>query len=282
MIDFSKTASVESVDIALNQLSVGYRGQVAVQGLSGEFTTGSLTAVVGPNAAGKSSLLAALAGSLRPLHGEVQVSASVLRRIAWLPQQSAIDRGFPIKTFDLVAIGLWAQMGSFRALDAGQRGRVQQALEAVRLTACAQRSIGELSVGQFQRALFARVWLQNASVILLDEPFSAVDARTTAELLDVVARWHREGRTVIAVLHDIEQVKRHFERTLLLSRRCVAWGPSSEALSSANLLRAQQMSEAWEEGEDDNKIRDESAEVVGNALDLGHRIDRNLVHRRAA
>lgn len=267
MTNFTKSAPAAPVDIALNQLTVGYQAQVAVQALSGEFATGSLTAVVGPNGAGKSSLLAAMAGSLKPLRGEVQISADVRARMAWLPQQSAIERSFPINTFDLVAMGLWAEAGSFQALDDAQRDRVHRALAAVRLSACAQHSIGELSVGQFQRALFARVCLQNAQVILLDEPFSAVDARTTAELLEVVTRWHSEGRTVIAVLHDLDQVRRHFKDTLLLARRCVAWGPSQETLSNANLLRAQLMSEAWDE--DKNKNKNESvSEQESEAADI--------------
>jgi zinc/manganese transport system ATP-binding protein len=84
-------------------------------------------------------------------------------------------------------------------------------------------------------------------VILLDEPFNAIDARTTADLLAVVARWHAEARTVIAVLHDLEQVRKHFDRTLLLARRCVAWGPTAQVLQAANLFQARQMAEAWED-----------------------------------
>ncbi len=104
-----------------------------------------------------------------------------------------------------------------------------------------------MSVGQFQRVLFARVLLQDAPVILLDEPFSGVDARTTADLLAVVRRWHTEGRTVIAVLHDMEQVRQHFDQALLLARRCVAWGPTRGVLQPEHLLRARQLSESWDE-----------------------------------
>jgi zinc/manganese transport system ATP-binding protein len=284
MIESVKGALLASVDIALSQLTISYRKQIAVQDLTGEFATGSLTAVVGPNGAGKSSLLAAIAGQLEPVQGEVRVHESVRGRIAWLPQRSAIDRSFPITTFDLVAMGLWAQSGSFKALDSGQRARVQHALEEVRLSGSTQRNIGELSVGQFQRALFARLWLQDAPVILLDEPFSAVDARTTAELLNVVVCWHREGRTVIAVLHDLEQVKRHFEQTLLMSRRMVAWGPSSEALSSAHLLRAQEMSRGWDHDESNNEISSESENTVVAADVRGgrHHIHPTLLSKRAA
>jgi zinc/manganese transport system ATP-binding protein len=233
--------------ITLHDLTVTYCGHPAVHHLSGEFSSGSLTAVVGPNGAGKTSLIAAIVGSIQPAEGEVRVDASLRGRIAWLPQQAAIDRSFPIRVFDLVALGHWARVGSFRAISSAQRDQVQQALQAVGLGGFERRAIGELSAGQFQRVLFARVLLQDAPVILLDEPFNAIDARTTADLLGVVARWHAEARTVIAVLHDLDQVREHFDRTLLLARRCVAWGPTAEVLHAENLFRARQMAEAWDD-----------------------------------
>ncbi len=110
-----------------------------------------------------------------------------------------------------------------------------------------RRPIGALSAGQFQRVLFARMLLQDARLILLDEPFTAIDARTTADLLEVVRRWHGERRTVVAVLHDLDQVRAHFPETLLLAREPVAWGPTGEALGPANLLRARAMAEAWDD-----------------------------------
>jgi zinc/manganese transport system ATP-binding protein len=233
--------------IALHNLTVAYRGHPAVHHLSGEFAAGSLTAVIGPNGAGKTSLLAAIMGGLQPTEGQVHVAANLRGRIAWLPQQAAIDRSFPVRVFDLVALGHWGSVGSFRALSGVQSEQVLHALRDVGLNGFERRSISELSAGQFQRVLFARVLLQNAPVILLDEPFNAIDARTTADLLAVVARWHAQARTVIAVLHDLEQVRKHFDRTLLLARRCVAWGPTAQVLQADNLLRARQMAEAWDD-----------------------------------
>lgn len=242
-----RMTAVSPRSIALHNLTVAHRGHPAVHHLSGEFSAGSLTAVVGPNGAGKASLLAAITGSLAPAEGEVRVHASLRGRIAWLPQQAAIDRSFPMKVFDLVALGHWARVGSFKAISTAQREQVHDALQAVGLRGFERRSIGELSAGQFQRVLFARVLLQDAPVILLDEPFNAIDARTTADLLGVVARWHAEARTVIAVLHDLDQVREHFSRTLLLARRAVAWGPTIEVLHAENLFRARQMAESWDD-----------------------------------
>ncbi len=231
--------------IRLRNLSVAYRGHPAVHHVSGEFAPGSLTAVVGPNGAGKTSLLAAIMGRLPLVEGAVERPA--VGGIAWLPQQSEIDRSFPIRVGDLVAMGHWRRIGSFGTVSAGQRDAVLQALHAVGLAGFERRPIGELSAGQFQRVLFARVLLQDAPVILLDEPFNAIDARTTADLLALVRRWHAESRTVIAVLHDLDQVRAHFADTLLLARRCVAWGPTAQVLQAENLFRARQMAEAWDE-----------------------------------
>lgn len=233
--------------IRLCDLTVAYRGHPAVHHLSGEFLAGSLTAIVGPNGAGKSSLLAAIMGSLASRAGQVCLDPGLRGRIAWLPQQASLDRSFPMQVFDLVATGHWAQLGSFKRLSTAQAETVQQALLAVGLGGFQRRHIAELSAGQFQRVLFARVLLQDAPVILLDEPFNAIDARTTADLLAVVARWHGEARTVIAVLHDLDQVRAHFSRTLLLAKRAIAWGPTAEVLSAENLFRARQMAEGWDE-----------------------------------
>lgn len=233
--------------IALHDLTVAYRGHPALHHVSGAFAHGSATAVIGPNGAGKTSLLAALMGRVAPAHGRVDIARALHGRIAWLPQQAEIDRGFPISVADLVALGHWPRSGAWRGLSRAQHDAVHEALEAVGLRGFERRSIGELSAGQFQRVLFARVLLQDAPAILLDEPFNAIDARTTADLLALVARWRGEGRTVIAVLHDMDVVRTHFEQTLLLARRCIAWGETGAVLQPEVLQQARQMAEAWDE-----------------------------------
>lgn len=233
--------------ITLRDVTVAYRGHPAVHHVSGRFVPGSLTAVVGPNGAGKSSLLAAVMGALPLAQGQVHLPPGLKGRIAWLPQHHEVDRSFPISVQDLVALGHWRHLGSLRGLGAPHKLAVQQALAAVGLVGFEKRVISELSAGQFQRALFARVLLQDAPVILLDEPFNAIDARTTADLLAVVHRWHQQQRTVIAVLHDLDQVRQHFDQTLLLARRCVAWGPTAQVLDARHLFMARQMAEAWDE-----------------------------------
>jgi zinc/manganese transport system ATP-binding protein len=235
--------------IRLSDVTVSYSRHPAVHHVSGSFAPGSMTAIVGPNGAGKSSLLRAVAGVAEGARVEGAIDRGGLdpRLIAWLPQQAALDRRFPIVCRDLVATGLWPRLGAFAAVAAVDRARAEAALEAVGLSGFARRPIGTLSAGQFQRALFARMLLQDAPVLLLDEPFTALDARTTADLLALLHRWHGEARTIIAVLHDLDMVRDNFPDTLLLARDPIAWGATADVLSAANRLRARQMAEAWEE-----------------------------------
>ena len=141
-------------------------------------------------------------------------------------------------------MGLWREIGPFGRLAEDHRARVAAAISAVGLTGFEARAIGSLSGGQLQRALFARLLLQDARLVLLDEPFTAIDARTMADLIGVVRRWHGEGRTVVAVLHDVETVRAHFPETLILARELVAHGPTEQVLTAENQFRARQMCEA--------------------------------------
>lgn len=227
--------------ITLRDLTLGYQGQAAVRHLSLCIEPGSLVAVVGPNGAGKSTLLKALAGAMKPLSGAIH--GPLPADVAWLPQHSELDPGFPIDLRGMVAMGLWREVGALGRFTAQHRRRCDAALAAVGLRGLEARGLDTLSGGQLQRARFARLMLQDASVLLLDEPFAAVDQRTTAELLSLLQGWQQQGRTVIAVLHDIAQVRRQFPLALLLSREALAWGPTAEVLTEANWARAQALCE---------------------------------------
>lgn len=233
--------------LTLRDVTIAYDRRPAVHHLDGCFTPGSLTAITGPNGAGKSTLLKALMGDLPVSGGGIDLGGIARRDIGWLPQAAEIDRSFPITVADTVLIGAWAEIGGFRRATAAIGRRVAEALAAVGLDGFGARVIGSLSAGQFQRVLFARLLMQDARVLLLDEPFTAMDARTTRDLLDLVRRWHDEGRTVVAVLHDFEQVRAHFPETLLIAREPIAWGPTAVALSPENLLKARAMAERWDE-----------------------------------
>ncbi len=231
--------------LSLRDVTLGYDRHPAVHHLSAEIERGSLTALIGPNGAGKSTLLKALAGALDQLSGTIVADASL--RIAYLPQSAALDRSFPICLFDLVAAGLWHRTGAFGSLGKADRVLVQAALERVGLQGFERRTLDALSGGQLQRALFARLILQDADLILLDEPFAAIDTKTSADLLDMIHGWHAQGRTIIAVLHDMPIVRDHFPQSLLLARECVAHGSTDAVLTERHLARARQMIEAFDE-----------------------------------
>ena len=230
--------------LKFQDLSLGYDRHPAVHRLHGEIAEGSLTAIVGPNGAGKSTMLKGVIGTLRPLEGRIALGGLTRSEIAYLPQHSDVDRSFPIAVADLVGMGLWREIGGFGGLRAVHRARVAEAIAAVGLEGFERRPIGSLSGGQIQRALFARLLLQDARLVLLDEPFTAVDAKTMADLIGVVQRWHAEGRTVLAVLHDFDTVQAYFPRALMLARELVAHGPTAQVLTAENQFRARQMCEA--------------------------------------
>jgi zinc/manganese transport system ATP-binding protein len=231
--------------IRLHEVTLCHGGLTAVRGVSGVFAPGSLTALIGPNGAGKSTLLRAIA-RLHPLAGG-SIDRGGLRpmEIALLPQGAHLDRSFPISCRDVVALGLLGQVGAFRAMPQERLRAAERALAAVGLPDHAGRPVGALSAGQFQRVLFARLIVQDASVLLLDEPFAAVDAGTTEDLLAILRFWHAEGRTIITVLHDLDLVHDAFPRALLLDGGVVAWGPTAAALTEGNRQRAGLPRQGW-------------------------------------
>jgi zinc/manganese transport system ATP-binding protein len=236
-----------SAALEFRNLTLGYDRHPAVHHLHGQIASGALMAVVGPNGAGKSTLFKGIVGMLKPLAGGIDRCGLRARDIAYLPQVADIDRTFPISVYDMVAMGLWRDAGLFGGIGRPEREKLRTAISAVGLSGFEERPIGTLSGGQMQRTLFARLLLQEARVIVLDEPFNAIDAKTAADLCDLVRRWHAEKRTVIAALHDLDLVKSMFPEALLLAREPVAWGRTADVLTAENLLKARRMCEAFDD-----------------------------------
>ncbi len=234
-------------ELRFHNLTLGYERHPAVHHLDGAVEAGALLAVVGPNGAGKSTLFKGVVGAIKPLAGMIERDGLDAHEIAYLPQVTEIDRSFPINVYDLVAMGLWRRKGLSGGIGRKDRDTIEHAIEAVGLTGFEQRAIGTLSGGQMQRTLFARLLLQDARVIVLDEPFNAIDAKTAADLVALVRRWHDEKRTVLAALHDMELVKSTFPQALLLAREPIAWGATDAVLTPENILKARRMCEAFDE-----------------------------------
>lgn len=231
--------------IQLDNLTIAYDRHPVVHHLSGQFPPGSLTALIGPNGAGKSTLLKAIAGLLPVSSGSIVFGNCDRKCLAYLPQAVEVDRTFPLSVIDVVDLGHWRATGAFRRIAAKQRAVSRDAIKAVGLAGLEHEPISHLSVGQFQRVLFARLMVQDTPIILLDEPFNAVDAQTINDLMDLVRHWHRQGRTVIAALHDLDLVRENFTHTLLMAREPICWGETKDCLTEANLNRARARAKGW-------------------------------------
>jgi zinc/manganese transport system ATP-binding protein len=255
--------------LAFHDLTLGYASHAAIHHLDGAVRKGSLTAVVGANGSGKSTLMKGIAGVLKPMAGSIERVSGV--RIAYLPQQSELDRTFPARVVDLVSLGLWPRRGLLGRHTAEDRRTVSDALTAVGLSGFEKRPLDTLSGGQLQRTLFARVLVQDADLILLDEPFNAIDSRTVSDLIGLIKRWHGEERTILVVAHDLDLVRQNFPETLLLARQKVAWGDTASTLHPENLLRARRFHEAWE---DNAPWCEPEAEGHDHAHDHHHGIER--------
>jgi zinc/manganese transport system ATP-binding protein len=180
-------------------------------------------------------LIKTIAGLMTPDEGHISFGNGNGDCIAYLPQAAELQRDFPLSVLQLVASGTWQKTGAFGSITKSMREDAMQALIDVGLGNCADRDLASLSSGQFQRVLFARLMVQDAPLILLDEPFTAIDEETTAHLLDVVLRWHKEGRTVICILHDMHQIRAHFPQCLIMARECVAWDKTATVINQDTL-----------------------------------------------
>jgi zinc/manganese transport system ATP-binding protein len=208
--------------ISLQDVELSHGPRMVLSGLSGRFEAGSRTALIGANGSGKTTLLRAIAG-LHPLAGG-RIDWHGLHRtdIALLAQGSHLDRSFPITCRDVVALAS-TRLGPFRSIGRDRLAATRTALARVDLAEMESRPIEALSAGQFQRVLFARTIVQDACLILLDEPFTAIDTATTQLLMSVMEDWRAQGRSVIAVLHDMDLVRSHFPHTLLLGNHAGQW-----------------------------------------------------------
>jgi manganese/zinc/iron transport system ATP- binding protein len=228
--------------LAIRGLTVSYGEKPAVFSVDMTVPPATMTAIVGPNGAGKSTLLKAALGIVKPLSGRVSsFGASVgsaMERIAYVPQRASVDWDFPTRVLDVVMMGLYRELGLLRRIRKTHRTRAFDALERVGMTDFAERQIGQLSGGQQQRVFLARALVQGADLYLLDEPFAGVDAATETAIVAVLKSLRDEGKTVVAVHHDLSTVAEYFDRVFLLNTRRVSEGPVAEAMTEEMLAEA--------------------------------------------
>lgn len=241
-MDAVRAAELRQSPLAIRGLTVSYGNKPVVFSVDATIRPGAMTAIIGPNGAGKSTLLKAALGQVAPLSGVTTVYGAPLaemrHRIAYVPQRASVDWDFPTRVSDVVAMGLYRQLGLLRRFRNVHQERVQACLSRVGMTAFAERQIGQLSGGQQQRVFLARALAQDADLYLLDEPFAGVDAATERAIIDVLKSLKAEGRTVVAVHHDLSTVREYFDDVLMLNVRKIAEGPVSDAFNTKALEAA--------------------------------------------
>jgi len=212
--------------IACHALRWGAPGQPLTPALDFELSQGSLTAIIGANGSGKSSLLKVIAGLQKPLVGKVRLDVPLKGGLSFLPQQQHLDRQFPISLQALVAAGFWGNKQSPEI----RIQRLKTVLEKWCLNGLEDRPLMALSGGELQRALLARLSLTDAPLLLLDEPHAALDELGQALLWKHIHDWHLEGRTLVVVCHDLAAVREHIPHTLLIKGSGCLFGPSTELI----------------------------------------------------
>ena len=221
------------------RISFSYTSINVISDISCFIKRKSLLAIAGPNGGGKSTLLKIATGILKPSMGYCLFhNIEKHKDIAYLPQVSLVNDFFPITVYDVVSFGLFGKKGFWIRVNDIDNDKVLDALTQVGLIEYKDLLFHELSGGQRQRALFARVIVQNSKLILLDEPFSAIDRYTRNDLIKIILGWYKNGHTVVVVLHDIPLIKEIFPNTLLLCRNFVAQGMTSDVLTRKNLMDA--------------------------------------------
>lgn len=233
---------MKTLGVYLKDVSLAYGSRFIVEGLTGLFPKGQMTAILGPNGGGKTTLFRALMSFISPSQGSISFKGLPTDSIAYLAQKNEIDRHFPLTVFDVVAMGHLAHQGAHKPLSAELKEQVETALEAIGLQGLGQSSLDHLSGGQLQRTLFARLSLQKASLILLDEPFAAVDPYTLDELVDCLCRWQQDGATILMITHDLDVVRKYFPYALLLAQQAVAWDKTEKVLTPDHIKRAKTLS----------------------------------------
>ncbi|MEL7048710.1 MAG: ABC transporter ATP-binding protein [Pseudomonadota bacterium] len=225
-----------SVLLKSSHLSIGYGSEALIQSVSFQIQLGDVLAVVGHNGSGKSTLVKTLLGVIPPIRGSFDWPGGRPDIIAYLGQITEFDRKFPIRVRDLVAMGAWHSFGLLGHLSRHTHERIETALRRTNIEHIADEPMHILSSGQLQRALFARTMVQDAPLILLDEPFTAVDQTTETQLLKLIDAWAAEGRAIILVLHDLSAVLEHCTKALLLGNGRAQFGLSRDVLTPANLV----------------------------------------------
>ena len=228
--------------LAVRGLTVFYDQKPAVFSVDATFRKGTMTAIIGPNGAGKSTLLKGALGLVKPLSGSASVFGAPLGavrdRVAYVPQRASVDWDFPARVTDVVAMGLYGQLGLLGRFTGAHRRRVRECLERVGMEDFAARQIGQLSGGQQQRVFLARALAEDADLYLLDEPFAGVDPIAVGEIRGLVADLKKRGIGVLITDHNVRETLDIVDRAYILHDGHVLMsGTTDEVVRDENVRR---------------------------------------------
>ncbi|WP_261806620.1 metal ABC transporter ATP-binding protein [Lapidilactobacillus luobeiensis] len=228
--------------LTIKNLTVAYDETPVFANLDVTFQVGKITGIIGPNGAGKSTLIKAILGLIKTQQGTVayndQTMKQVQKQVAYVEQRKDLDLTFPINVFDLVETGTYGRLGLFRSPGAKERAETEQALAQVGLSDFKKRQIGNLSGGQLQRVFVARAIVQQAEIIILDEPFVGIDLQSETAIMAILQQWRDQGKTIIVVHHDLNKVSRYFDDLVVMNHGVIDYGPTSAVYNPANIGQA--------------------------------------------
>ncbi len=228
--------------LSVSGLTVAYGKKLALWDISFEAPHGALVAVVGPNGSGKSTFMKAVLGLTPKLAGTVRLFGEPARqglaRVGYVPQRASVDWDFPATALDVAAMGLYRKLGWFRPVGRAEKETALACLSRMGLAGLADAQIGQLSGGQQQRVFLARALAQDAALYFMDEPLTGVDAATESAIIDIFRMLKEQGRTVVAVHHNLETVPRYFDHVLIVNVRAIASGTVEDAFTREALREA--------------------------------------------
>lgn len=228
--------------LSVENLTVSYEDLPVFKNLHVAFQPGKITGIIGPNGAGKSTLIKAMLGLKKVQTGRVTYQEKSMKamqkKIAYVEQRKDLDLTFPIDVEDLILTGTYASLGLFKSPGKKERVAAKDALEKVGLTPFSNRQIGNLSGGQLQRVFVARAIVQNAEVIILDEPFVGIDLASETAIMKILQGWKNEGKTILVVHHDLNKVTQYFDDLVVMNHGVIDFGPTAEVYTAKNIEKA--------------------------------------------
>jgi manganese transport system ATP-binding protein len=240
--------------IEVNNVSVRYHEKTVLYDATATVPEGSICGLVGMNGAGKSTLFKSIMAAVPLEKGSVTLAGKPVKQaqkegvVAYVPQTEAIDWNFPVSVRDVVMMGRYGFMNIMRRPKQRDIDAVEAALVRVHLTDFADRQVGQLSGGQRKRVFVARALAQGASILLLDEPFAGVDAKTEASLVDLLCELQKQGVTTLIAAHDLNTVGSYCDHIILLKQTVIASGPTKKVFTAKNIEKTYDSSFSTKKG----------------------------------